>query len=209
MKNKKTIVLLAAIFLFVILGCNRGISTNTTQSFTNTNTNSNTNTERVKTDAEIKQEKLSNRSKWVNDKAEEFSKLPAKSSITKSPYIKGLVVAYEQDDGDKEFSSADSYIPTDDLKALTADEVGTIILIKNKNVFYGNYTVQTRGKIPSYVLTSEVIIIDNTIPAVIYRKTFRGAPPSDEVMVSPSDDSIEGDSPDDKVNEFLEKLPRK
>jgi hypothetical protein len=208
MKNNKTFVLLAVVFLFVVLGCGRRGS-NTSEYFASNTNASNTNVERVKTAEEIKQEKLTNRYKWLDEKAEEFSKLPSKSSITKAPYIKGMVVAYEQDDGETTFDSADTYIPDEDLKALTPDDVGTIILVKNKNIFYGNYVVASRGKLKSYVLTSEVIIIDQSIPAVIYRKTFRGAPPSDEVMVSPSQDTIEGESPSDKVMEFLEKLPRK
>ncbi|CAN5276693.1 hypothetical protein BH10ACI1_BH10ACI1_21150 [soil metagenome] len=208
MKNITLIVLLVA--SAIITGCtllNRtSVLDSNKQNFTS---NSNTNTANVKSDYEIQQERESKRTSWISDKTSELSKIPKSSKITKQPYIKNLAVAFYKGEFEETFTSTDSYIPTG-AKAFTDEEAQTVILVKEKSEYYADYRVTGRRElVPAFIIYNEVIIIDRSIPAVIYRKTFAGKQPGKNITVSEYDTVINGEAPDDKVMEFLNNLPRK
>lgn len=205
--NKINIIFILALMLVISIGCKRLMSENTAN--TKSETNTNTNTAKVETDYEKEQKKKSKRDSWVNDKIKELTKLPKKTQLTKEPYINGLAVAYRLGEfAEGEYVLDDDFIPTGKM-AYEESEVGTIILLKEKSEWIGDYALKGKKPVPGFVLYKEVIIIDRSIPAVIYRKTFKGEPPPKTAMVSDNDLVVDGESPDAKVKEFLNGLPSK
>lgn len=203
--NKLNTIFIFALMLAVSIGCMRSKS----ESIANTNSETNTNTAKVENDYEKEQERKSKRESWITDKNKEFTKLPKKTQLTKDPYINGLAVAYRLGEfAEGEYVSDDDFIPTGKM-AYEEGEVGTVILLKEKSEWIGDYALKGKKPVPGFVLYKEVIIIDRSIPAVIYRKTFKGEPPPKKAMVSDNDLVIDGESPDAKVKEFLNGLPSK
>lgn len=108
---------------------------------------------------------------------EMFDTLPTVKLAAK-PYLKGKVLVLDRDATQFEQStsvtaSTDYYIPDTNRQALLASDVGSIVRVdckRSKKV--GTYSANEGDSIPAYGSTCEVIIIDNTIPAVIAKKTF-------------------------------------
>jgi hypothetical protein len=89
------------------------------------------------------------------------------------------------------------------------EEVGTVVLVKFRRQKFGTYTTSGEDHIPGYVLIADLIIVDRSIPAIIYRRTFRGKRPEEFVDIRAGTDEIVGEDPREAISEFLEKLPRK
>lgn len=138
----------------------------------------------------------------------EYATAPASSRLTGRPYINGKVIALSRDQEDKEYTQDSGLISGSDL-ASSPEEVGTVILVKNHKQKFGTYTTTSSGNIPGYVLLADVVIVDRSIGAVIYRKTFRGDRPEDLVNITRGASEVTGSDPRDKISEFLEKLPHK
>lgn len=206
MRNIKSFVVVIAILIALSIGCFRSNDGSRLDFAENTNTK--TNTEYVKTEYEIQQEKDAKRKIWVEDKLSTFTTLPKTSRLTKKPYLNGLAVAYHLPAESKEYYSDDAFIPTD-KKAYEDSEVGTVIIIKDKSEWIGDYVVPGHEPIPGYIVSKEVIIVDQSIPAIIYRKSFRGEKPPKEKMLKLTDVTVEGEPPDEKVRDFLNNLPTK
>jgi hypothetical protein len=109
---------------------------------------------------------------------EMFDNLPPVKLAAK-PYLKEKVLVLDRDSTALEQSTSvvnltGSYMTESNRHALLANDVGSIVRVdckKGKKV--GNYTTPEGEVIPAYEATCEVLIIDNTLPAVIATKTFK------------------------------------
>ena len=149
-------------------------------------------------------------------KKTELTKLPAKTQLTNEPYIKGKAVLYYQTLSLKKaeaentpwvFDQQLSYkrVPA----ARNPEEVGTVILRKCSEISLGSYEKQiTEEKIPVYGGKCEVTIIDKTISAVIYRKSFQ-TQLNDHKIIGKDDKEIRESPPYIEIYNFLESLPQK
>jgi hypothetical protein len=108
---------------------------------------------------------------------EMFDALPPVKLAAK-PYLKEKVLILDRDTTKSEQSTSvinntDYYITDTNRHALLAGDVGSIVRVdcrRGKRV--GTYTAGEGDAIPTYGSACEVIIIDNTVPAVIAKKTF-------------------------------------
>jgi hypothetical protein len=118
-----------------------------------------------------------------------FDTLPPVKLAAK-PYLKGKVLILNRDATKSEQSTSvvnttDYYITDTNRHALLANDVGSIVRVdckRGKKV--GTYSAGEGDSIPTYGSTCEVIIIDNTVPAVIAKKTFANEDMADVQLVA-------------------------
>ena len=153
-------------------------------------------------------------------KAAEFSKLPAKVQLTSQPYIKGKAVYYLQRITlkDKSEKKPTGWIYNEfppfplAIIAKTPEEVETVILEKCDEISLGSYARGNLGgkaeTIPAFGWKCEIAIVDKTIPAVVYRKTFQNK--LEELkLISGSGKEDRAAPPTNEIGEFLKSLPQK
>ncbi len=147
----------------------------------------------------------------------EFTKLPSKVQLTGKPYIKGKVAFYNRDVEigetdpvwllDNDFASTSSFDEkVKDIKAKTPGEVQTVVIRKCTQYKKGNYIVSSRT-IPGYAWKCDVSIVDRTISAVIFKKSFAGTLEK-ELSVPVGATEVEGYIPYEEISDFVGKLPR-
>lgn len=108
---------------------------------------------------------------------EMFDTLPPVKLAAK-PYLKDKVLVLNRDATKSEQlasvgNTTDYHLTDSNRHALLASDVGSIVRVdcrQSKRV--GTYSAGEGDSIPAYGSTCEVIIIDNTVPAVIAKKTF-------------------------------------
>lgn len=148
-----------------------------------------------------------------------FVKPPSKILLTEKPYLKGKVVFYSKDivfgKKDADWFWNDNPRAFSNLIAETPEEVKTVVL-RNCNQRKGSdYDLPikrgqgSKRKIPSFYWKCELVIIDHTIPAVIYRKEFSSQPGITIWLENPEIDKYEMDIPHPKIKSFLDGLPRR
>ncbi|HEX3560503.1 MAG TPA: hypothetical protein VHU19_14955 [Pyrinomonadaceae bacterium] len=124
------------------------------------------------------------------------------------PYLKGKQVVLTGDtteDSSTRKKEIKYTLKSSDAEAM--EQVGAVIVLRYNNVAAGDYVERGTGMIETgYRRDCEITIIDSTIPAVIYKKTLRGANPGQHVTVY-NYGTITGDPPD--VDGFLKSLPRR
>jgi hypothetical protein len=148
----------------------------------------------------------------------EFTTLPAKVQLTKEPYIKGKVAPYFQSVSLEKKAKNEKALWVFNTNAVyerkyslagSPEDVGTVILQRCEEISMGNYLKGfTEEKIPAYGWKCEITIVDRTIPAVIYRKTFQTELGKAEIT-GKDDNKISGPPPFIAMNEFLAALPHK
>jgi len=153
-------------------------------------------------------------------KREEFTKLPAKVQLTGQPYIKGKAVYYHRhislkDKSEKRMTAWVYQERTPFLSGVTAEkpeEVETVILEKCDEISLGSYARSFSGEksetIPAFGWKCEITIVDKTIPAVIYRKTFQNKLEEFKI-ISGSGKEDRAAPPSNEIGEFLKNLPQK
>jgi hypothetical protein len=89
-------------------------------------------------------------------------------------------------------------------------------LVEYKREPSGTYEIpEEKRTVPGYILNAEVTIIDHSIPAVIYRKTFKGEKPksllsdSNTIFVNKGAREVLGEKPIDEIEKYLNGLPSK
>jgi hypothetical protein len=117
-----------------------------------------------------------------------FDVLPPEKLAAK-PYLKGKVLALERDTTELESASVGNdteyFIADTNRHALLAGEVGSIVRVDCKRGSrVGTYTAGEGDAIPTYGSTCEVKVIDNTVPAVIAKKTFTNEDMADVQLVN-------------------------
>jgi len=166
--------------------------------------------------------------------ADELAHLPAKSQLVSSPYLKGKLFLVETRDKrnyavdlsgpgcrmSKDCSrdagcSPTSYDKFTDVRARSVDEVGTVALIECRKIKHGEFvqTGSTSGeKIPGYDVSCNLTLVDRSIPAVIYKKTFDSQLLMVENQTSVSltgAKELVARTPTSEMDDFLLKLPRR
>ena len=152
-------------------------------------------------------------------KEAELTKLPAKTQLTKEPYIKGKAVLYYQIISTEKRTKAEKvfWVFDKDLSyknipaAQNPEEVGTVILEKCEELetSIGSYEKEFTGqKIPVYGWKCEVTIIDKTISAVIHRKTFQTQLKNFRTIRDNAKE-IRESRPLIEIGDFLKSLPQK
>lgn len=145
----------------------------------------------------------------------EYSQIPATTNLTKQPYIKGKIRILSKDPGEPGYRGYDLKISEDRL-AKSPDEVGTIVLLDFKKTRFGTYqeVMPSNGDKPArvngYFWTCDMTVIDRTIPAVIYKETFKGDKPDQWVSSDKATaDSVNGAKPESSIIYFLNSAPVK
>jgi hypothetical protein len=144
----------------------------------------------------------------LGENTAEYARLPSSSRMTGSPYFNGRAIALTKDAEEKEYRQ-DYSLLDNDVRAESPEDVGTVVLVTYRRQKFGTYTTTGYDHLPGYVMVGELTIVDRSIPAVIYRKTFRGERPGENVDISMSQTEIVGTEPTDKISEFLSKLRRR
>jgi hypothetical protein len=171
----------------------------------------------------------------LDSRADEFGRLPKKTELTTEPYLKGKL--FVVDDRDKRLYAYDfsptgcryskecqrdagcsptSFDQFQEVRARSAEEVQTVALISCRKVKHGDYK-RTGGPnqgetIPGFDINCEVAVVDKTIPAVIYKKTFNS-----ELLMLENETALSlsgtkelvASTPYREIDKFLLDLPRK
>jgi hypothetical protein len=119
---------------------------------------------------------------------EMFDNLPPAKLVAK-PYLREKVLVLDRDATESEqlasAGNATGYYFTDTNRhALLANDIGSIVRVdckRGKRV--GTYTAGEGDAIPAYGSACEVLVIDNTVPAVIAKKTFTNENMADVQLV--------------------------
>jgi len=171
----------------------------------------------------------------LDSKADEFGKLPKKVQIGAQPYLKGKLFvvearekyfhAYDPSTTGCRFSkecssdagcSATSVDVFQDIRARSPEEVQTVALITCRKVKRGDYE-QVSGakkgeKVPGYDMNCDLVLVDHTIPAVIYKKTFNSellAFEDSSGLAHTGEKELVARTPHREMDSFLLGLPRK
>jgi len=164
------------------------------------------------TDAAL--QKQDNKSAGIERLQRELAQVPAKEQLTKTPYrdTLGPFILERQDGGPYKFYVA----PLEDLTTGELPPANTLIvaLVDYKKVDDGPYVIVEKNKtIPGFRLDAEVTLIDHTIPAVIYKKTFKGEKPApvlkntNDLYIKEGETEIVGKKPFEEIQKFLAELP--
>ncbi len=123
----------------------------------------------------------------------------SKEQTEQGPYLRGKVVVIDRKEKSVDREILDG-IPSE-LHASGPDDLGTVVLLE-----WGRQVgpVYTNGAI-GMIHTCEVAIVDNSIPAIVGRRGFRGSDPPSETH---GRGEIFGDRPVKAVIDFLTGLPR-
>ncbi len=145
----------------------------------------------------------------------EFSKIPPTTKLTKQPYINGKIRILAKEPSLPGYRGYDLKIYEERL-AKSPEEVGTIVLLDFKQNRFGTYEEVSPipgnkpVRVNGYFWTCEMTVIDRSIPAVIYKETFKGNKPDQFVRADEkSTDSVNGTKPDASVTYFLNSTPMK
>lgn len=162
-------------------------------------------------------QKQDNTASGVEQLERELAQIPAKEQLTKTPYrdiLGPYILERVGGSGPYKFYVA----PALDSTTGKMPPANTLIvaLVDYKKVDDGPYVlVEKNINIPGFRLDAEVTLIDHTIPAVIYKKTFKGEKPksslssSNDLYVKEGDREIVGKKPFEEIQKFLAELPFK
>ena len=154
----------------------------------------------------------------ISKNGADLVKLP-KTQLSPDAYLKGKIVVFKTSGLEPLLVNTASPITPDEIKmkelmATSMDEIGTIVLFPDntkkgscKDVEKGTYKAKDGKLLPSYEEVCEVLIIDRTIPAVVFKKTFQGKLQENEVVDKYSVPT--GRVRDNDVYEWLSGLQRR
>lgn len=160
-------------------------------------------------------QKQKNKSEGTERLRTELSKIPSREMLTKTPYTKtGVIYILERENnGEYKF-----YVPpVEDSTTGEMPAANTLMaaLVEYKKEPGEPFKIIEQDRIvPSFILNAEVTLIDHTIPAVIYRKTFKGEKPkgrlgASTISIQEGEDEVLGEKPLEQVRKFLNNLPYK
>lgn len=163
-----------------------------------------------------------------------LARLPSKTQLTSEPYLKGKLFVVETRDKQNYASdtsgpgcrmskdcsrdagcSPTSFDKFTDVRARSIAEVGTVALIECRKIKHGEFvkTGSSSGeKVPGYDISCNLTLVDRSIPAVIYKKTFDSKllMVEDQTSVAlTGTKELVARTPTSEMDEFLLKLPRR
>lgn len=204
MKEPKLKTLLCLLAVLVTTGC--ASSTTNTNSRSAYKAPSPSPTSGIDEAARLKAEN----NRRLQENTSEYARLPGSSRLTSRPYINGKAIALSKDAEDKEYTLNGGLLSEAvTVVAESPEEVVTVVLVTFRKQKFGTYTTTGFDHIPGYIRLADLTIVDRSIPAVIYKKTFRGERPQEFVDISRYASEIVGTNPSNQVSEFLGKLPHR
>lgn len=146
----------------------------------------------------------------------EISQIPAQERLTKTPYKKdSQLPLLEKMESEKDYRLNDG-LGADALTGeYPAANTLSVAFVEYKKEQVDTYTLpEDKTVVPGYILVGHLTLVDNSIPAVIYRKTFRGEKAkgltdSNTVFIQKGVKEVVGRKPTDEIRKFLDALPRK
>ena len=155
-----------------------------------------------------------------NEKQAELVQIPKKTSPVKNPYLKKKTVFYSKGinfgETDARWIFDSSLAGISDLIAEDPQEVKTVVLkvcrqVKSETPYFIdlNKDGKKEKEIAVFYWTCHVTIIDRTVSAVIFQKTFDSKPFNSLVFDYDSTDKYEIPMPNFAIEAFLKKLPVK
>lgn len=204
MKSVSLKIILCLAALTLALACARN-------SANSTSTHSDRKASAPRTAAEEAQHGKDENLKRLEASLPKFTKAPSAARLTGHPYFNGKAVALSKYPEDKDYGLDNTLILTtrSNVIADAPEEIRTIVLVTYRKQQVGTYTTTSSGKIPAFLLVADLVIIDRSLGAVIFRKTFKGDPPESNLTVTRGATQVVGADPAEKVRAFLEQLPRK
>ena len=146
----------------------------------------------------------------------EISQIPAQEQLTKTPYRKGSQLPLlEKMESEKDYQLTGGIVEDFSTGEYPAANTLSIAYVDYKKEQVDTYTVpEDKTTVPGYIMVGNLTLVDNSIPAVIYRKTFRGEKAkgltdNNTVFIPKGSKEVVGKKPTDEIRKFLDALPRK
>ena len=168
------------------------------------------------TDAALQKQK--NKSEGTERLRKELSKIPSQEMLTKTPYKNqsGIIYILERGDTSGEYQFVTPPSSDSTTGEMPAANTLMVALVDYKKEPSDPFKLIEENRIvPSYILNAEMTLVDNSISAVIYRKTFKGEKPKPQlpntntVYIKKGANEVVGAKPLEQVQKFLNELPYK
>lgn len=146
----------------------------------------------------------------------EISRIPAQERLTKTPYKKdSQLPILEKMESEKDYQLNGGLVEDFSTGEYPAANTLTIAYVDYKKEQVDSYTLpEDKTTVPGFIIVGNLTLVDNSIPAVIYRKSFRGEKAkgltdSNTVFIPKGAKEVVGQKPTDEIRKFLDALPRK
>jgi hypothetical protein len=232
MKNEDSSIVPPLLVLFMFLGLVLGCAHLDRQNKTVSDTEVKAENERKAKAEKCSQEKQA--LAQLDAKVDDFAHLPSRLQLAAQPYLKSKLFIVEIRDKRNyvyDFSptgcrmsedcrkdagcTGTSYDKFSDVRARSIAEVVTTAVIECRKIKSGDFvqTGSTSGeKIPGYDVSCNLTLVDRSIPAVVFKKTF-----SSELLMVEDQTSVSlsgtkelvARTPTSEMDDFLLKLPRR
>ncbi|HET6977882.1 MAG TPA: hypothetical protein VFI24_16255 [Pyrinomonadaceae bacterium] len=221
-------LLVLTMFLGLVLGCKNLDRQNKTVSDTEV---------KAENERKAKAEKCGLEKQALTEldaKVDDFAHLPSRSQLAAQPYLKGKLFIVEIRDKRNyvyDFSgtgcrmsedcrkdagcTGSSYDKFSDVRARSIAEVVTTAVIECRKIKHGEFVqtgLNSGEKIPGYDVSCNLTLVDRSIPAVVFKKTFTSEllMVEDQTSVSLSGTKeLVARTPTSEMDDFLLKLPRR
>ncbi|MBS1794431.1 MAG: hypothetical protein JSS81_11285 [Acidobacteria bacterium] len=146
-------------------------------------------------------------------RGDEYAKYAAPEKLVAEPYVREkIVVVYTWADGRNEIREDD--INRVKSHAQKAGEEQSVFKVKCREVPAGEYVFErSNRKVPAFSARCETELYDQTIPALIYRKTFENKDLKESIRIydglQKPPDKVVAPNPEREILDFLYELPRK
>lgn len=145
-------------------------------------------------------------------RGDEFAKMTAPVKLAKEPYLKGkVVIVYTWADGKNEIQEND--IQRKLYHAQSVTDYQSVFKVKCSEIPAGTYVFESKGKeVPAFTVRCDSEIIDKTIPAVVFKKTFENTKLPETVKegrFTGIPDKVVSDLPTREIDDFLYELGKK
>ncbi|MEK7856790.1 MAG: hypothetical protein AAB288_11920 [Acidobacteriota bacterium] len=155
-----------------------------------------------------KSEERSRRAKIFDGRPDlltDFGKLPEKTQLSKTPYFKGKVVVLKKGSTFSLRADDSRWVFLDGIYAETPEEIQTVVLIDIVSVAGPNYSdPDGSGVVASEGNRWNITLVDRTIGAVVFRKTFEPTFSSEIKVKSNSRGAVSANDLEMEVVKFLE-----
>ncbi len=145
-------------------------------------------------------------------RGDEFAKIAAPEKLVGDPYLRSkIVIVYTWADGKNE-------ITEDNMNRLNShadakEEAKSVLKVKCSEVPAGKYVFEDSGKeVPAFTSKCETELIDLTIPALIFRKTFENTKLKESIkkgVFRKTPEKVVAPNPLDEIDDFVRALPEK
>jgi hypothetical protein len=158
------------------------------------------------------EEKFLGISKKMRASVDDLTRVPPNVELTSEPYIKGKIAVFQawgkkaDNPKDKTYVLENSYFRGMEENYATApEEVGTVALVDCKTLQKGAYKTSDGREFPAMVEDCELIMIDRSKPAVIFKKKFEKTPSEEATAYG---NSMSQQSSQTDILQFLKGLPK-